>query len=121
MRPTTLRRPRSSALLAIKPVGAIDRFAARPYGKYPGVEDRRGADKPVIVGAAGTPGYRIEKILKLRPAVSIGTYGVALACNTVLSVAYGNRADPAPADQGRREPTMASDRSPSHDASQVRS
>lgn len=62
--------------LGIKPIGAMDWFGERPYGKYPWVAPRWGADKPEIVGAGGK-GYDLEKIASLRPDLIIGTYSGA--------------------------------------------
>lgn len=59
--------------LGVKPVGAMDWFAERPYGKWPWVRKLWGKDKPEIVGAGGD-GLNLEKIASLRPDLIIGLY-----------------------------------------------
>jgi iron complex transport system substrate-binding protein len=58
--------------LDIKPVGAMDWFGERPYGKWPWEAEKWGADKPEIVNPGGEINY--EKIAALAPDVIIGSY-----------------------------------------------
>jgi iron complex transport system substrate-binding protein len=62
--------------LGIRPVGAMDWFGERPYGKWPWEKPRWGGDTPEIIGAGGK-GYNVEKIASLRPDLIIGLYAGA--------------------------------------------
>lgn len=58
--------------LGIKPVGAVDWFKERPYGKWPWTDAKWGSDRPEIVGARDK--YDPEKIAALKPDVIIAQY-----------------------------------------------
>ncbi len=58
--------------LGVKPVGAIDWFKERPYGKWPWAESLWGDAKPEIVGERDE--FNVEKIAALRPDLIIGLY-----------------------------------------------
>lgn len=58
--------------LGIKPVGVVDWFKERPYGKWPWTRARWGGDRPEIVGQRDE--YNMEKIAALRPDVIIAQY-----------------------------------------------
>lgn len=58
--------------LGVKPVGSVDWFKERPYGKWPWTKDRWGRDKPEIVGERDQ--YDMEKIATLQPDVIIAQY-----------------------------------------------
>ncbi|MGP4086245.1 iron-siderophore ABC transporter substrate-binding protein [Streptomyces sp. KR55] len=58
--------------LGIKPVGAVDWFKERPYGKWPWTKDKWGSDLPEIVGERDD--YNIEKIAALKPDLVIAQY-----------------------------------------------
>ncbi|MGW1990888.1 iron-siderophore ABC transporter substrate-binding protein [Embleya sp. NPDC001921] len=57
--------------LGAKPVGAIDWFKEKPYGKWPWAKDLWGT-APQIVGERDE--YNMEKILKLQPDLIIAVY-----------------------------------------------
>jgi iron complex transport system substrate-binding protein len=59
--------------LDIKPVGAMDWFGERPYGKWRWEAEKWGTDKPQIVNPGGAE-INYEKIAALRPDVIIGSY-----------------------------------------------
>jgi iron complex transport system substrate-binding protein len=58
--------------LGIKPVGAMDWFGERPYGKWPWEAPAWGGDKPEIVNPGQELNY--EKIAALAPDLIIGVY-----------------------------------------------
>ncbi|MCF2526584.1 iron-siderophore ABC transporter substrate-binding protein [Yinghuangia sp. KLBMP8922] len=58
--------------LGLKPVGAIDWFKEKPYGKWPWAKDLWGPTPPEIVGERDE--YNTEKILKLQPDLIIAVY-----------------------------------------------
>lgn len=58
--------------LGVKPVGAVDWFKERPYGKWPWTKDVWGADAPEIVGERDE--YQMEKIAKLKPDLILAQY-----------------------------------------------
>ncbi|MPY84533.1 MAG: ABC transporter substrate-binding protein [Actinophytocola sp.] len=58
--------------LGIKPVGAVDWFKERPYGKWPWTDKLWGKDRPQIVGERDE--YNMEKIAALQPDVIIAQY-----------------------------------------------
>ena len=58
--------------LGIKPVGAVDWFKERPYGKWPWTNKKWGNERPEIVGVRDK--YDIEKIAALEPDVIIAQY-----------------------------------------------
>ncbi|MBE1490013.1 iron-siderophore ABC transporter substrate-binding protein [Plantactinospora soyae] len=58
--------------LGTVPVGAIDWFLERPYGKWPWVQPLWGSTPPEIVGERDD--YNMEKIAALRPDLIIGLY-----------------------------------------------
>ncbi|WP_422769148.1 iron-siderophore ABC transporter substrate-binding protein [Plantactinospora sp. WMMC1484] len=58
--------------LGVVPVGAIDWFLERPYGKWPWAQPLWGSTPPEIVGERDD--YNLEKIAALRPDLIIGLY-----------------------------------------------
>ncbi|GGM50614.1 iron siderophore-binding protein [Longimycelium tulufanense] len=58
--------------LGIKPVGVVDWFKERPYGKWPWAKDKWGSTQPEIVGERDE--YNMEKIAGLRPDLIIAQY-----------------------------------------------
>ncbi|RAY16544.1 iron-siderophore ABC transporter substrate-binding protein [Actinomadura craniellae] len=58
--------------LGVKPVGAIDWFKERPYGKWPWTQPLWGSTPPTIVGERDD--FQIEKIAALRPDLIIAQY-----------------------------------------------
>ncbi|MGH3520992.1 MAG: iron-siderophore ABC transporter substrate-binding protein [Haloechinothrix sp.] len=58
--------------LDVKPVGAIDWFKERPYGKWPWAKDLWGAETPEIVGERDD--YNMEKIAALKPDLILAVY-----------------------------------------------
>ncbi|WP_411080099.1 iron-siderophore ABC transporter substrate-binding protein [Streptomyces sp. cmx-18-6] len=58
--------------LGVKPVGAIDWFKEKPYGKWPWTKDRWGTELPEIVGERDE--FNIEKIAALQPDLVIAQY-----------------------------------------------
>ncbi len=58
--------------LGIKPVGVVDWFGERPFGKWPWAQPRWGDSKPEIVGERDD--YQVEKIAALRPDLIIAQY-----------------------------------------------
>lgn len=58
--------------LGVKPVGAIDWFKERPYGKWPWTDELWGEDRPTIVGERDD--YNLEKIFELKPDLIIALY-----------------------------------------------
>jgi iron complex transport system substrate-binding protein len=58
--------------LGIKPVGAVDWFKERPYGKWPWTNDRWGDTRPEIVGERDQ--YNVEKIAALEPDLILAVY-----------------------------------------------
>ncbi|HEX6357856.1 iron-siderophore ABC transporter substrate-binding protein [Actinophytocola sp.] len=70
----TLGLSDQDAVLALdaKPVGAIDWFLERPYGKWPWTKDLWGDTPPEIVGERDD--YNLEKILNLKPDLILAQY-----------------------------------------------
>ncbi|WP_436771775.1 iron-siderophore ABC transporter substrate-binding protein [Yinghuangia sp. YIM S09857] len=58
--------------LGAKPVGSIEWFKEKPYGKWPWTKDLWGATTPQIVGERDE--YNMEKILELDPDLIIAVY-----------------------------------------------
>ncbi|PRX45508.1 iron complex transport system substrate-binding protein [Prauserella shujinwangii] len=58
--------------LGIKPVGVVDWFKERPYGKWPWTKERWGDTQPEIVGERDE--YNMEKVATLRPDLIIAQY-----------------------------------------------
>lgn len=58
--------------LGAKPVGVVDWFKERPYGKWPWAQPLWGDTKPEIVGERDE--YNVEKIAALRPDLIIAQY-----------------------------------------------
>lgn len=58
--------------LGIKPVGVVDWFGERPYGKWPWAKPLWGNTEPTIVGERDE--YSIEKIAQLKPDLIIAQY-----------------------------------------------
>nr|QEO73902.1 iron compound ABC transporter, periplasmic [uncultured bacterium] len=58
--------------LGVKPVGAVDWFKERPYGKWPWAKDKWGSETPEIVGERDE--YNMEKIAALKPDLVIAQY-----------------------------------------------
>ncbi|MFE6616365.1 ABC transporter substrate-binding protein [Amycolatopsis sp. NPDC057786] len=58
--------------LGIRPVGAVDRFKERPYGKWPWTQARWGDEQPEIVGERDD--YNFEKIAALKPDLILAQY-----------------------------------------------
>ncbi|MCF6524222.1 iron-siderophore ABC transporter substrate-binding protein [Streptomyces sp. JJ36] len=58
--------------LGVKPVGSVDWFKERPYGKWPWTKEKWGSDTPEIVGERDE--YNIEKIAALEPDLVIAQY-----------------------------------------------
>ncbi|CAL9653103.1 iron-siderophore ABC transporter substrate-binding protein [Streptomyces sp. Tu 3180] len=58
--------------LGVKPVGAVDWFKEKPYGKWPWTKDLWGPDTPEIVGERDE--YNMEKIAALKPDLVIAQY-----------------------------------------------
>ncbi|MEO3743439.1 iron-siderophore ABC transporter substrate-binding protein [Plantactinospora sp. B5E13] len=58
--------------LGTVPVGAVDWFLERPYGKWPWAQQLWGGTPPEIVGERDD--YNLEKIAALRPDLIIGLY-----------------------------------------------
>lgn len=58
--------------VGIKPVGVVDWFKERPYGKWPWTKDVWGPASPEIVGEREE--YDLEKVAQLRPDVIIAAY-----------------------------------------------
>ncbi|WP_229924060.1 iron-siderophore ABC transporter substrate-binding protein [Streptomyces capillispiralis] len=58
--------------LGVKPVGAVDWFKEKPYGKWPWTKEPWGSDTPEIVGERDE--YNMEKIAELRPDLVIAQY-----------------------------------------------
>lgn len=56
----------------IKPVGAVDWFGERPYGKWPWTNQRWGQDRPEVVGQRDE--YNLEQIAKLKPDLILAQY-----------------------------------------------
>ncbi|QDI67444.1 iron ABC transporter substrate-binding protein [Streptomyces calvus] len=70
----TLGLSDQDAVLALgaKPVGAVDWFKEKPYGKWPWTRDLWGSDTPEIVGERDE--YNMEKIAALQPDLVIAQY-----------------------------------------------
>jgi iron complex transport system substrate-binding protein len=58
--------------LGIKPVGAVDWFKEKPYGKWPWTKKLWGSTPPQIVGERDE--YNMEKIAALKPDLIIAQY-----------------------------------------------
>ncbi|MCI2417434.1 iron-siderophore ABC transporter substrate-binding protein [Saccharopolyspora sp. K220] len=58
--------------LGVKPVGVVDWFKERPYGKWPWTKDLWSGTQPEIVGEREE--YNMEKIAQLRPDLIIAAY-----------------------------------------------
>jgi iron complex transport system substrate-binding protein len=58
--------------LGVKPVGAVDWFGERPFGKWPWAQPLWGDTKPEIVGERDE--YNFEKIAALKPDLIIAQY-----------------------------------------------
>ncbi|MCM2410681.1 iron-siderophore ABC transporter substrate-binding protein [Streptomyces sp. RKAG290] len=58
--------------LGVKPVGSVDWFKEKPYGKWPWTKGKWGSDKPDIVGERDE--YNMEKIAALKPDLVIAQY-----------------------------------------------
>ncbi|PXY31980.1 iron-siderophore ABC transporter substrate-binding protein [Prauserella muralis] len=58
--------------LGVKPVGVVDWFKERPYGKWPWTKQRWGGTQPAIVGERDE--YNMEKVAELQPDVIIAQY-----------------------------------------------
>lgn len=58
--------------LGVKPVGVVDWFKERPYGKWPWTKDLWGDTKPTIVGERDS--YNMEAVANLNPDVIIAQY-----------------------------------------------
>ncbi|MBK1784237.1 iron-siderophore ABC transporter substrate-binding protein [Prauserella cavernicola] len=58
--------------LGVKPVGVVDWFKERPYGKWPWTKDLWGDTEPTIVGERDD--YNMEKVAELNPDVIIAQY-----------------------------------------------
>ncbi|MFF5986085.1 iron-siderophore ABC transporter substrate-binding protein [Prauserella flavalba] len=58
--------------LGVKPVGVVDWFKERPYGKWPWTKDLWGDTKPTIVGERDS--YNMEAVANLKPDVIIAQY-----------------------------------------------
>ncbi|MFG2669738.1 iron-siderophore ABC transporter substrate-binding protein [Streptomyces sp. NPDC048445] len=58
--------------LGIKPVGSVDWFKEKPYGKWPWTKAKWGSDTPDIVGERDE--YNMEKIAALKPDLVIAQY-----------------------------------------------
>lgn len=67
-----LNDQQAALALGIKPVGVVDWFGERPYGKWPWTRKLWGEQKPKIVGERDT--YKIEKIATLDPDLIIAQY-----------------------------------------------
>lgn len=93
-RVVTIGQTDHETLLAvgIKPVGAMDLFGERPYGKWPWVARLWGGDKPAIVGGSGK-GLDIERIASLRPDLILGLY---LGADQLSRATYGKLSKIAP-------------------------
>lgn len=70
----TLGLSDQDAVLALgkKPVGAVDWFKERPYGKWPWTNKLWGKDRPAIVGERDE--YNMEKIAALQPDLILAQY-----------------------------------------------
>ncbi|HEV7648873.1 MAG TPA: iron-siderophore ABC transporter substrate-binding protein [Actinophytocola sp.] len=58
--------------LGVKPVGAVDWFAERPFGVWPWAKDRWGTDTPQLVGERDD--VDLEKVLGLKPDLILALY-----------------------------------------------
>ncbi|GAA4015812.1 iron-siderophore ABC transporter substrate-binding protein [Allokutzneria multivorans] len=58
--------------VGVKPVGVVDWFKERPFGKWPWTQPLWGTTPPEIVGERDE--YNLEKIAKLRPDLIIAQY-----------------------------------------------
>lgn len=58
--------------LGIKPVGSVDWFKERPYGKWPWTKAKWGSETPQIVGERDE--FNMEKIASLKPDLVIAQY-----------------------------------------------
>ncbi|MFC3539963.1 iron-siderophore ABC transporter substrate-binding protein [Couchioplanes azureus] len=58
--------------LGVKPVGVVDWFKEKPYGKWPWAQPLWGDTKPEIVGERDE--YNLEKIAALKPDLIIAQY-----------------------------------------------
>ncbi|MBT3149523.1 iron-siderophore ABC transporter substrate-binding protein [Streptomyces sp. CHD11] len=58
--------------LGVRPVGAVDWFKEKPYGKWPWTRELWGSDTPEIVGERDE--YNMEKIAALQPDLVIAQY-----------------------------------------------
>lgn len=58
--------------LGVKPVGAVDWFKERPFGKWPWVQPLWGSTPPEIVGERDE--YNFEKIAALKPDLILAQY-----------------------------------------------
>lgn len=58
--------------LGIKPVGVIDWFKERPWGKWPWLKEKMGDTPPEIVGERDE--YNVEKIASLKPDLILAQY-----------------------------------------------
>lgn len=58
--------------LGIKPVGVVDWFKERPYGKWPWTKKLWAGESPEIVGERDE--YQMEKIAKLKPDLILAQY-----------------------------------------------
>ncbi len=58
--------------LGVRPVGAIDWFGERPYGKWPWAQPLWSGNTPEIVGERDE--YNLEKIAALKPDLILGIY-----------------------------------------------
>ncbi|GAA1945962.1 iron-siderophore ABC transporter substrate-binding protein [Amycolatopsis minnesotensis] len=58
--------------LDVKPVGVVDWFNERPFGKWPWTKDKWGGFQPEIVGERDD--FNLEKIAALRPDLIVAQY-----------------------------------------------
>ncbi|MFC8586729.1 iron-siderophore ABC transporter substrate-binding protein [Streptomyces sp. NPDC057217] len=58
--------------LGLKPVGSVEWFKEKPYGKWPWAEDKWGSTPPQIVGERDE--YNVEKIAALKPDLIVAQY-----------------------------------------------
>ncbi|MGP3980108.1 iron-siderophore ABC transporter substrate-binding protein [Streptomyces sp. KR80] len=58
--------------LGVKPVGAVDWFKEKPYGKWPWAKKLWGSTPPQIVGERDE--YNVEKVAALKPDLIIAQY-----------------------------------------------
>ena len=79
--------------LGVKPVGVVDWFEEKPYGKWPWAQPAWGGTAPAIVGVRDE--YNLEKVAAAKPDVIIAQYSGMKRSSTTPSP-KSHRSSPSP-------------------------